>query len=246
MAVLVAGRRADNFSRSGRHFLHGRTATPAQGQTFGIGYRRSDLFHDALNVRATVRGSLAGALLVDGEVQINNLGRSPDTFVTFYSKYERSPHMEFYGIGRDSRMEDRTRYLLETVTEELRAGLPFHPEHQRRRRNQRRIRAHRPDERRRRPLDRGRLRCNDSPRALRRHLVHRVRGLCRLRHARPPARPQARWLLRCQLHAVYRPVGAGHLQPSRAGTRRPALSSVLQRDASPRALCERQVRLRRG
>ena len=49
----------------------------AQGQTFGIGYRRSDLFHDALNVRATVRGSLAGALLVDGEVEINNLGDRP-------------------------------------------------------------------------------------------------------------------------------------------------------------------------
>jgi len=97
----------------------------AQGQTFGIGYRRSDLFHDALDARATVRGSLAGALLVDSEVEINNLRRSPDTFLTFYSKYERSPHMEFYGIGRDSRIEDRTRYLLETVTEELRAGYRF-------------------------------------------------------------------------------------------------------------------------
>ena len=76
---------------------------PAQGQTFGIGYRRSDLFHDALTARATVRGTLAGALLVDAEAGVNRVRRSADTFIDVYAKYERSPHMEFYGLGRDSR-----------------------------------------------------------------------------------------------------------------------------------------------
>ena len=32
---------------------------PAQGQTFGIGYRRSDLFNDALTARGTVREEVA-------------------------------------------------------------------------------------------------------------------------------------------------------------------------------------------
>src|SRR4029450_5835794 len=51
---------------------------PAQGQTFGIGYRRSDLFNDVLTARATVRGTLLGAMLVDGELQVNRLRRSGD------------------------------------------------------------------------------------------------------------------------------------------------------------------------
>src|SRR4029453_4712382 len=69
---------------------------PAQGQTFGIGYRRSDLFNDVLTARATVRGTLLGAMLVDGELQVNRLRRSEDTFVNVYMKYERSPQMEYY------------------------------------------------------------------------------------------------------------------------------------------------------
>jgi hypothetical protein len=97
----------------------------AQGQTVGIGYRRSDLFHDALTARATVRGTIAGAFLVDGEAELNRLRRAADTFVVLYTKYERSPRMEYYGLGRDSREEDRTRYELETVTGEVRAGYRF-------------------------------------------------------------------------------------------------------------------------
>jgi outer membrane protein assembly factor BamA len=96
-----------------------------QGQTFGIGYRRSDLFNDALHVRGTVRGTRVGAFLVDVEAELNRLRRSADTFVTLYSKYERSPQMEFYGLGPNSKVEDRTRYLLNTLTGEVRAGYRF-------------------------------------------------------------------------------------------------------------------------
>jgi surface antigen Omp85-like protein len=96
-----------------------------QGQTFGIGYRRSDLFRDTLTARAAVAGTLAGAFLVEGEGELNSLRRSADTFVTLYGKYERSPHMEFYGLGSRSRQEERSRYLLNTLSGELRAGYRF-------------------------------------------------------------------------------------------------------------------------
>jgi len=100
----------------------------AQGQAFGVGYRRSDLLHDALTARAGVRGTLAGAVAVDGEAELNRLRHAADTFVTLYVKYERSPHMEFYGLGRDSRKEDRTRYLLNTFSGDVRAGYRFTPD----------------------------------------------------------------------------------------------------------------------
>ena len=78
-----------------------------------------------LTARATVRGTLRGALLVDGELQVNRLRRSEDTFVDVYMKYERSPQMEYYGLGADSRKEDRTRYQLNTASVDVRAGYRF-------------------------------------------------------------------------------------------------------------------------
>src|SRR5262249_11713889 len=78
-----------------------------------------------LTARATVRGTLTGAFLVDGEAELNRLRHAADTFVTLYANYERSPRIEFYGLGRDSRKEDRTRYLLNTVMGEVRAGYRF-------------------------------------------------------------------------------------------------------------------------
>lgn len=98
---------------------------PAQGQTFGVGYRRSDLFNDILTARATVRGTLNRAFLVDGELQVNRLRRAADTFVNVYTKFERSPQMEFYGLGSDSLKENRTRYLLDTASVDVRAGYRF-------------------------------------------------------------------------------------------------------------------------
>ena len=97
----------------------------AQGQTFGIGYRRSDLFNDILTARVTARGTLAGAQLYDGELQVNRLRRSKDTFVNVYAKYERSPQMDYYGLGANSGKEDRTRYQLNTASIDGRAGYRF-------------------------------------------------------------------------------------------------------------------------
>jgi len=96
-----------------------------QGQTFGVGYRRSDLFHDALSVRSTVRGTVSGAFMVDGKAHLNRLRRSDETFIELYGKYERSPRMEFYGTGAATSEADRTGYLLNTGEVELQAGYRF-------------------------------------------------------------------------------------------------------------------------
>ena len=96
-----------------------------QGQTFGLGYRRSDLFNDVLTARVTARGTLNGAQLYDGELQINQLRRSKDTFVNLYIKYERSPQMDYYGLGADSLKENHTQYQLNTASATVRAGYRF-------------------------------------------------------------------------------------------------------------------------
>jgi outer membrane protein assembly factor BamA len=98
---------------------------PGQGQTFGVGYRRSDLFNDALTARTTARGTFSGAFLADLDLQVNPLRRSADTFVNVYTKFERSPQMDFYGLGADSLKDDRTRYLMNTVSVDTRAGYRF-------------------------------------------------------------------------------------------------------------------------
>ena len=58
-------------------------------------------------------------------MQVNGVRRAADTFLNLYSKYERSPQMEYYGLGADSRKEDRTRYQLNTAAIDLRAGYRF-------------------------------------------------------------------------------------------------------------------------
>src|SRR4029077_14768315 len=57
--------------------------------------------------------------------QVNRLRRSADTFVDVYMKDERSPQMDYYGLGADSRKEDHTRYLLDTASIHARAGYRF-------------------------------------------------------------------------------------------------------------------------
>jgi hypothetical protein len=96
-----------------------------QGQTWGLGYRRADLFQDSLTMRATVRGTLQGAVLVDGEAQLNRLRRAGRAFINAYAKYERSPKMEFYGIGASTSPADRTGYLLSNTLFDVDSGFRF-------------------------------------------------------------------------------------------------------------------------
>ena len=122
---LIEGIRTGEGNNGWQLILEG--TRPANGQTYGIGYRRDDLFNDLLTTRATARATFAGAQLYDGELQLNRLGGSENAFVNGYVKYERSPQMEYYGLGADSRKEDRTRYQLNTASVETRAGYRFTP-----------------------------------------------------------------------------------------------------------------------
>ena len=87
----------------------------------GVGYRRTDIWHDRIGFRITGRGSVHGALMADLKLEIPNL-RTENAFVDFYSKYEYSPQMDFYGKGRDSEKEDRTSYRLEDFGFDIDAG----------------------------------------------------------------------------------------------------------------------------
>ena len=91
------------------------------GQTFGVGYRRSDLWHERLGYRVTARGTLQKASLFDFELDFAGL-RSEHSFVNLYAKYENSPKMDFYGLGADSLETDRTSYRLEDFAVDMNAG----------------------------------------------------------------------------------------------------------------------------
>ncbi len=92
--VVLGGMRADN------------------GFTYGVGYRRSDLFRDRLGFRTTARATAVKATLFDFYLDSPRLNRGR-AFVDFYAKYENSPTMSYYGQGQDSLEEDQTGYRLE-------------------------------------------------------------------------------------------------------------------------------------
>jgi outer membrane protein assembly factor BamA len=84
------------------------------GMTLGVGYKRSDIFRDAVAFRVTARGTFEKAYMFDFHVDVPKL-RSEYTFLDLYSKYENSPQMDYYGPGTDSDKDDRTSYRLETT-----------------------------------------------------------------------------------------------------------------------------------
>jgi hypothetical protein len=90
------------------------------GTTFGLGYRRSDLLQDWLGLRVTARGTLRSAYMFDMTADVPRWRNSRGN-LQIYSKHENSPRMDFYGIGPDSRKEDRTSYLLEDTSLDARA-----------------------------------------------------------------------------------------------------------------------------
>jgi outer membrane translocation and assembly module TamA len=94
------------------------------GFTYGIGYRRSDLFRDRLGFRVTARGTMQKAFMFDLHVDSPRLN-SDRGFFDFYVKYENSPHMGYYGQGIDSSEDDETSYLLEDTELTFRGGYKF-------------------------------------------------------------------------------------------------------------------------
>ena len=93
-----------------------------QGTAFGFGYRRSDLFRDHLGFRVTGRGTFQKAYMFDLEVTSPELQSDHFRF-GFYTKYENSPQMDFYGLGPDSEEENRTSYRFEDFFADLRMSL---------------------------------------------------------------------------------------------------------------------------
>jgi outer membrane protein assembly factor BamA len=68
-----------------------------------------------------VRGTKHLAYLVDFELDFKSL-RTERSFVNWYSKFEHSPRMDYYGQGNASNQSDRSSYLLEDLTTDVNAG----------------------------------------------------------------------------------------------------------------------------
>jgi outer membrane protein assembly factor BamA len=80
-----------------------------QGLSGGIGYRRSDLFRDQLGYRGTVRGTVRGGYMLDFDLDFHRL-RTQRTALRWYTKFEHSPQVDYFGLGNDSAKDDRTSY----------------------------------------------------------------------------------------------------------------------------------------
>ena len=94
---------------------------PGQGFTAGIGYRRSDLWAERLGYRATARGTFQGAYLFDFNLDFQGL-KTERTSVRWYSKYEHSPDIDFYGLGNDSPKEQHTTFGYDDLTTDVDFG----------------------------------------------------------------------------------------------------------------------------
>jgi surface antigen Omp85-like protein len=92
-----------------------------QGFTAGLGYRRSDLWAERLGYRATARGTLQGAYMFDFNFDFQGL-RTERTSVRWYTKYESSPDIDFYGIGNSTPKENHTAFAYDDITTDVDAA----------------------------------------------------------------------------------------------------------------------------
>jgi hypothetical protein len=92
------------------------------GMSFGAGYRKTDIWGERIGVRTTARMTINGAYMVDARLALQGLefGRS---FFNVYTKYEKSPRMDFYGVGPQSSLGDRSSYLFEDVSADAQFGV---------------------------------------------------------------------------------------------------------------------------
>jgi hypothetical protein len=94
---------------------------PGQGFTAGVGYRRSDLWAERLGYRATVRGTLQKAYMFDFNLDFQGL-KTDRTAVTWYTKYESSPDIDFYGLGNTTPKENHTSFSYDDLTTDVDAA----------------------------------------------------------------------------------------------------------------------------
>lgn len=94
---------------------------PGQGFTAGLGYRRSDLWAERLGYRATARGTFQSAYLFDFNLDFQGL-KTERTAVKWYTKYEHSHDIDFYGLGNDSPKENHTTFAYDDLTTDVDFG----------------------------------------------------------------------------------------------------------------------------
>jgi outer membrane protein assembly factor BamA len=91
---------------------------PGQGFAAGVGYRRSDLWAERLGYRATARATLQKAYMFDFNIDFQGL-RTERSSVRWYTKYESSPDIDFYGLGNDSPKENHTSFSYDDLTTDV-------------------------------------------------------------------------------------------------------------------------------
>jgi len=96
-----------------------------QGMSVGVGYRRSDLLHERLGFRSTVRGTVQGAWMTDLQIYFPPM-YTERGFFDIYARYEYSPLMDYYGEGPQSSLDDRSSYRLEDFRLWVRGGWRFY------------------------------------------------------------------------------------------------------------------------
>ena len=94
---------------------------PGQGFTAGVGSRRSDLWAERLGYRGTARGTFQGAYLFDFNLDFQGL-RSERGAVRWYTKYESSPDIDFYGLGNTSPEVNHTTFGYDDFTTDVDAS----------------------------------------------------------------------------------------------------------------------------
>jgi Omp85 superfamily domain len=92
-----------------------------QGFTAGVGYRRSDLWAERLGYRGTARGTFQGAYLFDFNLDFHGL-RTERAAVRWYTKYESSPDIDFYGLGNTSPKDNHTTFAYDDFTTDVDAS----------------------------------------------------------------------------------------------------------------------------
>jgi|KBSMisStaDraftv2_1062788.scaffolds.fasta_scaffold38469_2 outer membrane protein assembly factor BamA len=105
---------------NGIQFLFGGMRS-GQGMSGGVGYRRSDLFREQLGIRGTARATTRGGYMFDADVDFNGL-RSDRTFLRWYTRYEHSRHVDYFGQGNDSLEANRTSYRYDDFSSDFNAS----------------------------------------------------------------------------------------------------------------------------
>jgi hypothetical protein len=102
---------AHHMNKNGFYLVWGGLRS-GSGITLGIGYRRSDLWKHGSGFRASARGTPREAYMFDLGIDFlrTHGGRGQ---LGLYTRYENSPMMDYYGLGPDSNLSDRTSYRLE-------------------------------------------------------------------------------------------------------------------------------------